>query len=592
MKSFIKYTLATVVGVFITMTLFTIIGIVSFAGMMATEGMGSPIKEKSIMRLNLSGVLAERSENNPFASFMGNGNESLSLEDALLALRKAAKNKNIEGVYIEVGPFGATPAMAQELRQALLEFKKSGKWVLAYGDSYNKMDYYLASVADSVLMNPEGSVCFNGLSSQIMFFKDVMDKLGVKMQVYKVGTYKSAVEPFICTEMSPANREQVTSFLFSIWTNVLKEVAVSRGLDASSLNALADSLTFVSEPELSVKAGLVDKLCYMDEVKTILREKCGLDDDDDDLVFTSVTDVAKSEELDDKVEEEVAVYYAYGEIVQKRASGASGMNQSAQIVGEEMIKDLQDLREDDDVKAVVIRVNSPGGSAYASEQIWREVCLLKEKKPVVISMGGMAASGGYYISCAADRIFAEPTTLTGSIGIFGMIPDYSELMCDKIGLKVDVVKTNEMSDFGVMGRPFNEAEGAQLQKMVNRGYDTFTKRVADGRGMSQDSVKLIAEGRVWTGEQGLKIGLVDELGNLDAAVEYAAKKADLKKYRSVSYPEPSTPFSMFLNKQKAGYLDAEVRDILGDNYASFSIIRQIKDMDHLQARIPFDPNIR
>lgn len=592
MKSFIKYTLATVVGVFITMTLFTIIGIVSFAGMMATEGMGSPIKEKSIMRLNLSGVLAERSENNPFASFMGNGNESLSLEDALLALRKAAKNKNIEGVYIEVGTFGATPAMAQELRQALLEFKKSGKWVLAYGDSYNKMDYYLASVADSVLMNPEGSVCFNGLSSQIMFFKDVMDKLGVKMQVYKVGTYKSAVEPFICTEMSPANREQVTSFLFSIWTNVLKDVAVSRGLDASSLNALADSLTFVSEPELSVKAGLVDKLCYMDEVKTILREKCGLDDDDDDLVFTSVTDVAKSEELDDKVEEEVAVYYAYGEIVQKRASGASGMNQSAQIVGEEMIKDLQDLREDDDVKAVVIRVNSPGGSAYASEQIWREVCLLKEKKPVVISMGGMAASGGYYISCAADRIFAEPTTLTGSIGIFGMIPDYSELMCDKIGLKVDVVKTNEMSDFGVMGRPFNEAEGAQLQKMVNRGYDTFTKRVADGRGMSQDSVKLVAEGRVWTGEQGLKIGLVDELGNLDAAVEYAAKKADLKKYRSVSYPEPSTPFSMFLNKQKAGYLDAEVRDILGDNYASFSIIRQIKDMDHLQARIPFDPNIR
>lgn len=592
MKSFIKYTLATVVGVFITMTLFSIIGIVSFAGMMATEGMGSPIKEKSIMRLNLSGVLAERSENNPFASFMGNGNESLSLEDALLALRKAAKNKNIEGVYIEVGSFGATPAMAQELRQALLEFKKSGKWVLAYGDSYNKMDYYLASVADSVLMNPEGSVCFNGLSSQIMFFKDVMDKLGVKMQVYKVGTYKSAVEPFICTEMSPANREQVTSFLFSIWTNVLKEVAVSRGLDTSSLNALADSLTFVSEPELSVKAGLVDKLCYMDEVKTILREKCGLDDDDDDLVFTSVTDVAKSEELDDKVEEEVAVYYAYGDIVQKRASGASGMNQSAQIVGEEMIKDLQDLREDDDVKAVVIRVNSPGGSAYASEQIWREVCLLKEKKPVVISMGGMAASGGYYISCAADRIFAEPTTLTGSIGIFGMIPDYSELMCDKIGLKVDVVKTNEMSDFGVMGRPFNEAEGAQLQKMVNRGYDTFTKRVADGRGMSQDSVKLIAEGRVWTGEQGLKIGLVDELGNLDAAVEYAAKKADLKKYRSVSYPEPSNPFSMFLNKQKAGYLDAEVRDILGDNYVSFSIIRQIKDMDHLQARIPFDPNIR
>lgn len=591
MKSFIKYTLATVVGIFLTMTLFTIISIISLAGMMATEGMSAPIKEKSILRLDLSGTLAERSESNPFAAFMGEENKPLSLEDALLALDKAAKNENIIGVYLEGGAMGANPGMAQELRQALVEFKESGKWVVAYGDSYGKTAYYLSSVADSVLLNPEGNVDFGGMASQIMFYKDVMEKIGVKMQVFKVGTYKSAVEPFICTEMSPANREQVTSYLFSIWTNMLKDVAASRNMEVGKLNSLADSLTMISEASVALNGGLVDKLCYMDEVKAILREKSGLEDEDDDLVFASVADVAKSETLDEKVDEQVAVYYAYGEIVQSQGTGL-GMSQEHQIVGEKMIKDLQDLREDDDVKAVVIRVNSPGGSAFASEQIWREVCLLKEKKPVVVSMGGMAASGGYYISCAANRIFAEPTTLTGSIGIFGMIPDASELMTEKIGLKFDVVKTNEMSDIGTMARPFNEAESAQMQKMINRGYDLFTKRVADGRGMAQDSVKLIAEGRVWTGEQGLNIGLVDELGNLDDAVAHAAELAKVEKYRAVGYPAPDNPFDQLLNQTKGGYLDSELRELLGEGYAVYSLVRNVKDADRIQARMPFEMNIQ
>ena len=591
MKSFIKYTLATVVGIFLTMTLFTIISIISLAGMMATEGMSAPIKEKSILRIGLSGTLAERSESNPFAALMGEENTALSLEDALLALDKAAKNENIIGVYLEGGAMGANPGMAQELRQALVEFKESGKWVVAYGDSYGKTAYYLSSVADSVLLNPEGNVDFGGMASQIMFFKDVMEKVGVKMQVFKVGTYKSAVEPFICTEMSPANREQVTSYLFSIWTNMLKDVAESRNLEVGKLNSLADSLTMISEASVALNGGLVDKLCYMDEVKAILREKSGLEDEDDDLVFASVADVAKSETLDEKVDEQVAVYYAYGEIVQSQGTGL-GMSQEHQIVGEKMIKDLQDLREDDDVKAVVIRVNSPGGSAFASEQIWREVCLLKEKKPVVVSMGGMAASGGYYISCAANRIFAEPTTLTGSIGIFGMIPDVSELMTEKIGLKFDVVKTNEMSDIGTMARPFNEAESAQMQKMINRGYDLFTKRVADGRGMAQDSVKLIAEGRVWTGEQGLKIGLVDELGNLDDAVAHAAELAKVEKFRAVGYPAPDNPFDQLLNQTKGGYLDSELRELLGEGYAVYSLVRNVKDADRIQARMPFEMNIQ
>ena len=591
MKSFIKYTMATVVGIFLTMTLFTIISIISLAGMMATEGMSAPIKEKSILRLDLSGTLAERSESNPFAALMGEENTALSLEDALLALDKAAKNENIIGVYLEGGAMGANPGMAQELRQALVEFKESGKWVVAYGDSYGKTAYYLSSVADSVLLNPEGNVDFGGMASQIMFYKDVMEKIGVKMQVFKVGTYKSAVEPFICTEMSPANREQVTSYLFSIWTNMLKDVAESRNMEVGKLNSLADSLTMISEASVALNGGLVDKLCYMDEVKAILRDKSGLEDEDDDLVFASVADVAKSETLGEKVDEQVAVYYAYGEIVQSQGTGL-GISQEHQIVGEKMIKDLQDLREDDDVKAVVIRVNSPGGSAFASEQIWREVCLLKEKKPVVVSMGGMAASGGYYISCAANRIFAEPTTLTGSIGIFGMIPDMSELMTEKIGLKFDVVKTNEMSDIGTMARPFNEAESAQMQKMINRGYDLFTKRVADGRGMAQDSVKLIAEGRVWTGEQGLNIGLVDELGNLDDAVAHAAELAKVEKFRAVGYPAPDNPFEQLLNQTKGGYLDSELRELLGEGYAVYSLVRNVKDADRIQARMPFEMNIQ
>lgn len=591
MKSFIKYTMATVVGIFLTMTLFTIISIISLAGMMATEGMSAPIKEKSILRLDLSGTLAERSESNPFAALMGEENTALSLEDALLALDKAAKNENIIGVYLEGGAMGANPGMAQELRQALVEFKESGKWVVAYGDSYGKTAYYLSSVADSVLLNPEGNVDFGGMASQIMFYKDVMEKIGVKMQVFKVGTYKSAVEPFICTEMSPANREQVTSYLFSIWTNMLKDVAASRNMEMGKLNSLADSLTMISEASVALNGGLVDKLCYMDEVKAILRDKSGLEDEDDDLVFASVADVAKSETLGEKVDEQVAVYYAYGEIVQSQGTGL-GISQEHQIVGEKMIKDLQDLREDDDVKAVVIRVNSPGGSAFASEQIWREVCLLKEKKPVVVSMGGMAASGGYYISCAANRIFAEPTTLTGSIGIFGMIPDMSELMTEKIGLKFDVVKTNEMSDIGTMARPFNEDESAQMQKMINRGYDLFTKRVADGRGMAQDSVKLIAEGRVWTGEQGLNIGLVDELGNLDDAVAHAAELAKVEKFRAVGYPAPDNPFEQLLNQTKGGYLDSELRELLGEGYAVYSLVRNVKDADRIQARMPFEMNIQ
>ena len=588
-----KIVLGTVVGLFLTFMIISILSILSLAGMMINEGMSSPIKDNSILKINLSGTMQERAESNPLAMIMGEEAEGIALDNALTALDKAAKNEKVKGVYIEAGILGSSPAMAQELRQAIVKFKKSGKWVIAYGDRYSKMSYYIASAADEVLLNPSGSVDFSGMASTLMFFKETLAKLGVKMQVFKVGTYKSAVEPYICTEMSDANREQISSYLGDVWSQVLKDVSKSRKRSEASLNSLADTLTVIAKAETSVEGGLVDRLCYIDEVKETLRKKMSLDDDDDDeLIFTTIDDMAKSESLDDKVDDQVAVYYAYGEIVDIAAQG--GFSQEHQIVGSKMVNDLQQLRKDDDIKAVVIRVNSPGGSAYASEQIWREIMLLKKEKPVVVSMGGLAASGGYYISCPADKIYAENTTLTGSIGIFGMIPDASELITDKLGVRFDGVKTNKMSDLGAnLGRPFNEAESAMLQSMVEDGYDLFTRRVAEGRGIPQDSVKVIGEGRVWTGRQGLKIGLVDKIGNLEDAITAASKLAKLKEYRAVPYPQDDeNPFTAMFNKSKSGYLDSQIRETLGEYYSGYSIYKNLRNMNPIQARMPFDVVIK
>lgn len=593
MKEFMKIVLGTVVGLFLTFMIISILSILSLAGMMINEGMSSPIKDNSILKINLSGMMQERAESNPLAMIMGEEAEGIALDNALTALDKAAKNEKVKGVYIEAGILGSSPAMAQELRQAIVKFKKSGKWVIAYGDRYSKMSYYIASAADEVLLNPSGSVDFSGMASTLMFFKETLAKLGVKMQVFKVGTYKSAVEPYICTEMSDANREQISSYLGDVWSQVLKDVSKSRKRSEAELNSLADTLTVIAKAETSVEGGLVDRLCYIDEVKETLRKKMGLDDDDDDeLIFTTIDDIAKSESLDDKVDDQVAVYYAYGEIVDIAAQG--GFSQEHQIVGSKMVNDLQQLRKDDDIKAIVIRVNSPGGSAYASEQIWREIMLLKKEKPVVVSMGGLAASGGYYISCPADKIYAENTTLTGSIGIFGMIPDASELITDKLGVRFDGVKTNKMSDLGANpGRPFNEAESAMLQSMVEDGYDLFTRRVAEGRGIPQDSVKVIGEGRVWTGRQGLKIGLVDKIGNLEDAISAASKLAKLKEYRAVPYPQDDeNPFTAMFNKSKSGYLDSQIRETLGEYYSGYSIYKNLRNMNPIQARMPFDVVIK
>ncbi len=584
-----KYTLATVVGLLLFSIIATIISIVSIAGMVASEGVATTVEKNSILRIPLRGSLVERSEDgslpfDPTTILMGGETENISLEEALTALEKAAENKNVVGIYLEAGAFGGTPAMVEELHDALVKFKKeSGKWIMAYGDTYSKSAYYLSSVADTIMLNPQGGVDWSGMASQLYFLKDMLEKVGVKMQVFKVGTYKSAVEPFICSEMSEANREQVTSFLTGIWNNMQKDVAESRGISQETLNTIADSQTPLAEAQQTIDNKLVDKLCYISEVKAMLKEKAGVGEDDD-LHFTTLKDVAGTETVKKKIKEEVAVYYAYGDIVDE---AGNGMSQGHQITGKGMTDDLQKLREDDNVKAVVIRVNSGGGSAYASEQIWHEVMLLKEKKPVVVSMGGMAASGGYYISCAANKIIAEPTTLTGSIGIFGMFPDPSELITQKIGVKFDGVKTNALSDFGAMGRPFNETESALLQSYIEKGYDLFTGRVADGRGMAQDSVKAIAEGRVWTGEQALGIGLVDQLGNLEDAIKVAAAEADIEKYSIGRYPAPEPWFANIMNKKKNGYLDSQMRQMLGEYYTTFSLLRTLDKQNPIQARMPF-----
>lgn len=591
MKDFIKYTMATIVGLLLFSIIMTVITIISIAGMAASEGMTSPIKKESILKINLNTSMQERADEMPFdiAALSGDEESPIALDEAITALEKAATNKNIIGVYLEGGSLSATPAMVEELRHALVRFKESGKWIIAYGDGYSKNAYYLSSLADKVMLNPIGTLDWSGLASEPIFYKGLLEKVGVKMQVFKVGTYKSAVEPFINTSMSEANREQVTSFLSSIWNNMLKDVAKSRNMTPEQLNGLADSMTALSDPTLSVKSGLVDTLCYISDVKRILKEKAGLNEDDA-LCFTTLKDVAHAETLGDKVSDEVAVYYAYGDIVEN--TGGMSFSTEHQIVGKKVVKDLQRLRQNDKVKAVVLRVNSGGGSAYASEQIWKEVTLLKEKKPVVVSMGGMAASGGYYISCAANKIIAEASTLTGSIGIFGMIPDASELLTQKVGLSFDVVKTNALSDIGAMGRPFNETESAMLQSHVNQGYELFTGRVADGRQMKQDDVKAIAEGRVWTGEQAVAIGLVDKLGDLDDAIKAAAETAGIEKYTIGRYPDSEPWFADLLSKQKSSYLEEEMRATLGEYYTAFNLLRSLRQQAPVQARIPFDPNIR
>ena len=526
MKDFLKYMSATVVGLIVFTLITGIIGAMCIVGMIASGSSTKDVSDNSVMVINLSGMLNERSENSFMNEISGNTTGSIGLDDVLNAISKAKDNDKIKGIYIEAGMLAADSyASLAAIRDALLDFKKSGKWIVSYGDVYTQGNYYVASVADRILLNHSGQVDWHGIASQPIFLKDLMAKFGVRMQLAKVGTYKSAPEMFTADKMSDANREQVTAYVNGIWQNICKGVSESRKISVAQLNAYADSFVTLNDAKDFVKYKFVDKLVYTDQIKAEINKLLKNEDTDKDINTVSLADMKVVKGKNDKGEE-IAVYYAYGDIVDSEAG--SMLSDGHSIVGKTVCQDLEDLMEDDDVKAVVLRINSGGGSAYASEQIWHYVEMLKKKKPVVVSMGGMAASGGYYISSGANWIVAEPTTLTGSIGIFGMFPDFSGLLTEKLGVKFDEVKTNRHSGFGTPARPFNEEEMRYLNNYIDRGYNLFRSRVAQGRKMKTDDVEKIAQGRVWIGQDALRIKLVDELGGLDKAVAKAAKNTILR----------------------------------------------------------------
>lgn len=591
MKDFIKNVGATIVGIFLFGIIIGIFGVMSLVGMVASGQATKNVKENSVLVLKLQGDLQEQAQDDVLGQLTGNTFNSLGMDAISSAIKKAKANKDIKGIYLETGILGADVAQLQELRDQLVDFKKSGKWIVAYSDNYTQGCYYLATAADKVYINPEGSINWHGIGSQPMFVKDLLAKFGVKMQVIKVGKYKSATEMFTEEKMSDANREQTQRYIQSLWDNMCKDVSKSRNISVAKLNDLADNGVFVANGKMLLAEKMVDGVKYADEMKAEVKKLLKLDADKK-ISQLSIADMATVKEEGNDGDDEIAVYYAYGDIVDSPAAGSLFSNSHA-IVGNDVCKDLEELANDDDVKAVVIRINSGGGSAYASEQMWHQIDLLKKKKPVVISMGGMAASGGYYMSCNANYIFAEPTTLTGSIGIFGVIPNFSDLATNKLGLKFDEVKTNRNALFGSQTRMMNEEELTFLQGAITRGYHLFRQRVADGRKMTVDQVEQIAQGHVFTGEDALKIKLVDELGGLDKAVAKAAALAKTKSYYTQGYPAPLDFFDQLLQEStdNGSYLDGKLKTSLGTLYEPMKMVNNITTMDRIQARMPWWLNI-
>ena len=556
--------------------------------MVSSSESETQVRKNSVMMLDLNGTLTERSQENPLDFLMKEDYKTYGLDDILSSIRKAKENEDIKGIYIQATSLGAGFASLEEIRDALKDFKESGKFIVAYGDTYSQNLYYLSSVADKVLLNPQGMREWRGQAATPMFFKDLLEKIGVEMQIFKVGTYKSAVEPFISTEMSPANREQVNVYLSSIWEQITSSVAESRNLSVEALNKEADRMLMFYPAEESVKNGLVDTLIYKNDVRDYLKNMVGIDKDDN-MPVLGIQDMinVKKNVPRDKSGNVIAVYYAYGEI-----DGGSSASTDEGINSEKVIKDLRKLKDDENVKAVVLRVNSPGGSAYGSEQIWYAVNQLKKEKPVIVSMGDYAASGGYYIACNADTIVAEPTTLTGSIGIFGMMPNAKGLT-EKLGVNFDVVKTNPYADFGNLTRPMNDGEKGLMQMYVNKGYELFLTRCSDGRGISMEELDKIAQGRVWTGSTAKELGLVDELGGLDKALEIAIAKAGVDAYTVMNYPKNEGFLESLMNTNPGNYIKARMLNgKMNDVYRQFSIIENFDKIDRIQARVPFELSIQ
>ena len=586
MKDFLKFTLATITGIIVSSVLLFVISILVMFSMLYSSDAEVTVPENAIFKLELNGTLSERSQENPLSLLMDDDLQAYGLDDLLSAIQKAKENENIQGIYIETKSLAADGyASLKAVRDALADFKASGKFIVAYGDTYTQGLYYLASVADRVILNPQGMLEWTGLASSPMFYKDLMDKVGIRWQIFKVGTYKSAVEPRTAMKMSDANREQVTEFLGSLWGQITADVSASRGISVDSLNEAADRMLLLQPAEECLAYGLADTLMYKNDVRDYLKQRVGIDPDDN-LHMLGLKDMlnVKKNVPKDKSGNIVAVYYAYGQIG-SRLTGEEG------IEAEKVCRDLRELKEDEDVKAVVLRINSPGGSAYESEQIWYAVSELKKEKPVIVSMGDYAASGGYYIACNADTLVAEPTTLTGSIGIFGMVPD-AEGLAQKIGVGFDVVKTNAYGDFGMPTRPMTESEKALMQAYVERGYDLFLSRVAEGRGMSKEAVDRVGQGRVWTGLRAKELGLVDELGGLDRAIEIAVAKAGVDAYTRMDYPGKKSAWEQLKDFSPSGYVRARLlQGEAGHLFRQVETLNAFDQQDALQARMEFEPTL-
>lgn len=581
MKQFLKFTLASTVGMVIG-----IISIIFIFGIIASSGSSESvsISKPHILKLELSGAIQDRVEKTPFdvyGEFFGSEIKAIGLNDLLANIHKAKTDENISGIYIEIGYLSAGFATLEEIRNALLDFKESGKFITTYSEVYTQRAYYIASVSDDICIYPEGAIELKGLNSTITFYTDALKKIGVEPQIIRHGKFKSAVEPFMLTEMSAANREQTELYIGSIWDEYVDNVAEDRGLTNERLNEIINNFE-IRNPKDALNLGLVDRLCYRDQLQnhlsTLMKETKY-----SEVKFISLNKYQKVNYENARAKfkkDKIAVIYAQGEI-------RSGEGSETIIGSERISKALRKAREDDKVKAIVLRVNSPGGSALASDVIWREAKLAQEVKPVIVSMGDVAASGGYYIACAADKIYASPNTITGSIGVFGILMSFEELYTEKIGLTFDQVKTNRFADLGNTTRPLTKEEYTIIQESVVEIYETFTSKVAEGRNMSQRNVDAIGQGRVWSGVNAMDINLIDEYGGLNDAIKGAAELAELDDYRVYELPEQKDPLQELLQGLEEDMQTKWMKHQLGEQYKYYKTIQDLQHLKGVQARMPY-----
>jgi protease IV len=592
MRNFLKYTLATMVGMILLsiLSFLILMGIVS--AIVSSTEKEVIIQDKSVLELNLNHAIVDRSPNDPFQDIdlpMFGSAKKMGLDQLISAIEKAADEDKIKGIYLRLDNFEAGYSSSEEIRNALVKFKASGKFIYSYAEVYPQKAYYLASVSDKIFINPEGMLSFSGITSRSTYFKNALDKLGIEMQIIRHGKFKAAVEPFMLDRMSEENRTQIEGYIGSIWGNVLASISESRGLTTDELMAIADENMTFRQAEVYLAKGLVDSILYEDQVFDFLRTEIDLQENKE-IKFVNVSDmknVAAKREVKGLAKDKIAVIYASGEI----GMGSSSSMSDEGIDGIALSREIREARLDSSIKAIVLRVNSPGGSALASELIWREVMLSSATKPTVVSMGDLAASGGYYIACAADTIIANPATLTGSIGVFGVIPNTKKLVEDKLGVRVEVVKTNKLGDLPSMNRPLTTEERDIMQRMVEDVYSTFVNHVAEGRNMTYDQVDEIGQGRVWTGAKAKELGLVDLLGDLDYAVEIAKEMAGLSNYRVIKLPKQKDPFEELMKgfsaKMKFSILEKE----LGSAAKYYKTIENLKNQQGIIARIPFEVEV-